>query len=155
MTMKLKLFFAAGACCLISACGVQDAINSANGIPPKLDKTNKSMEDMLAKLHDQSLAIPLDDLRKEENHDVLTPVPFKMIPYGQKFAEAATASELMDLTYLWLKEVDEGLPDKDIDETTGEEVPYTKKQIAHINHEKTALLVALQVVAGKIGRAHV
>ena len=69
------------------------------------------------------------------------------MPYGKKLAEAASATELIDLTYLWLKEVDESLPAKDIDDA-GNEVPYSRKQVARINNEKLARIIALQVIAG-------
>jgi hypothetical protein len=89
----------------------------------------------------------MENILKEENHDSLSPVPFKLMPYGKKLAEAATATELIDLTYLWLKEVDESLPAKDID-ASGNEIPYTPKQVARINKGKLARIIALQVIAG-------
>lgn len=137
------------------ACDAQDAIDSTKQIPDKMNQTNQKMENMLDAMkttnkgvHDQSLLIPLENLLKEENQDTLAPVPFKLMPYGKKFAEAATPEELVELTYLWLKEVDEALPAKDIDETTGEELPYSKKQIQRINTQKIAKLTALQIIAG-------
>ncbi|HEX7675193.1 MAG TPA: hypothetical protein VF412_13545 [Bdellovibrio sp.] len=150
----LKALTAASLCLALAACDAQDAIRSTKEIPEKMDQTNQNMANMLGEMkktttgvHDQSLLIPLENLLKEENHDSLSPVPFKLMPYGKKFAEAASASDLMDLTYLWLKEVDESLPAKDVDDS-GNEIPYTKKEIAHINNEKIAHIVALQVIAG-------
>ncbi|UXR65513.1 hypothetical protein EZJ49_04500 [Bdellovibrio bacteriovorus] len=137
------------------ACDAQDAIDSTKQIPDKMNQTNSKMESMLDAMkttnkgvHDQSLLIPLENLLKEENYDTLAPVPFKLMPYGKKLAEAATAEELVELTYLWLKEVDEALPAKDIDEGSGAEIPYTKKQIQRINTLKIAKLTALQIIAG-------
>jgi hypothetical protein len=154
MNTFLKLFTATALCAVLAACGADKAIESANAIPDKMDQTNKNMSDMkdemkktTAGVHDQSLLIPMENILKEENHDSLSPVPFKLMPYGKKLAEAATATELIDLTYLWLKEVDESLPAKDIDDA-GNELPYTRKQIARINNEKLARLIALQVIAG-------
>ncbi|WP_413943819.1 hypothetical protein [Bdellovibrio sp. HCB-162] len=139
----------------LAACDLQEALDGTKKVPGKMDETNANMRKMLDEMkttnkgvHDQSLLIPLENLIKEENQDTLAPVPFKLMPYGKKFAEAASAEELIDLTYLWLKEVDEALPNKDIDEATGEEVPYTKKQIQRINTQKLAKLTALQVIAG-------
>ncbi|QDK38775.1 hypothetical protein [Bdellovibrio sp. NC01] len=155
MKSQLKVLIGAGLCLSLVACEATDAIKSANQIPAKMDQTNQNMSNMLEEMkkttsgvHDQSLLIPMENILKEENHDSLSPVPFKLMPYGKKFAEAATAQELIDLTYLWLKEVDESLPAKDIDETTGSELPYTRRQVAKINNEKIARLVALQVIAG-------
>lgn len=150
-----QIFVSAAFIAGLVACDAQDAINSTKQIPDKMNQTNSKMESMLDAMkttnkgvHDQSLLIPLENLLKEENYDTLAPVPFKLMPYGKKFAEAATSEELVELTYLWLKEVDEALPAKDIDETTGEELPYNKKQIQRINTQKIAKLTALQIIAG-------
>ncbi|MFM6928314.1 MAG: hypothetical protein ACKOX6_07610 [Bdellovibrio sp.] len=155
MKKYLNLIYACILCCGLTACDVEDAIKGTKEVPAKIDATNGNMNRMLdemkkttAGVHDQSLLIPMENLIKEENHDSLAPVPFKLMPFGKKFAEAATAAELMDLTYLWLKEVDESMPAKAIDEATGEELSYTKREIAHINNEKIARLTALQVIAG-------
>ncbi len=151
----VKPLLAASLCLSLTACDAIDAMNATKEVPEKMDQTNSRMSNMLeemkkttAGVHDQSLLIPMENILKEENHDSLSPVPFKLMPYGKKFAEAATAQELTDLTYLWLKEVDESLPAKDIDESTGAELPYTRRQVAKINNEKVARLVALQVIAG-------
>lgn len=155
MKKYLYLIYACTLCCGLTACDVEDAIKGTKEVPAKIDATNGNMNRMLdemkkttAGVHDQSLLIPMENLIKEENHDALAPVPFKLMPFGKKFAEAATATELMDLTYLWLKEVDESMPAKAIDDSTGEELPYTKREIARINNEKIARLTALQVIAG-------
>jgi len=138
----------------VAACDLQKALDGTKQVPEKMDQTNANMRKMLDEMkttnkgvHDQSLLIPLENLIKEENHDSLSPVPFKLMPYGKKFAEAATSEELIELTYLWLKEVDESLPAKEINEK-GEEVPYTHKQVQKINTQKLAKLTALQVIAG-------
>ncbi|MDG0815753.1 hypothetical protein [Bdellovibrio svalbardensis] len=142
-------------CLSLTACDAVDAMSATKEIPEKMDQTNSRMSNMLEEMkrttsgvHDQSLLIPLENILKEENHDSLAPVPFKLMPYGKKFAEAATAQELVDLTYIWIKEVEVSLPTKDIDEATGSEIPYTRRQVANINNEKMARLVALQVIAG-------
>lgn len=141
-------------CLVLAGCGADEAIRSANEIPDKMDTTNGNMSKMIDEMkkttsgvHDQSLLIPMENILKSENHDALSPVPFKLMPYGKKLAEAATATELIELTYLWLKEVDESLPAKDIDES-GNEVPYSRQQVAKINNEKLARIIALQVIAG-------
>lgn len=139
----------------LAACDLQEALDGTKKVPGKMDETNANMKKMLEEMqvtnkgvHDQSLLIPLENLIKEENQDTLVPVPFKLMPFGKKFAEAATPEELIELTYLWIKEVDEALPNKDIDEATGEEIPFTKRQIHKINIQKIAKLTALQVIAG-------
>ncbi|UOF00165.1 hypothetical protein [Bdellovibrio reynosensis] len=155
MKTVLKVLFSLIICCSLLACGLHEALEGTKQVPGKMDQTNGNMKKMLEEMkttnkgvHDQSLLLPLENLIKEENHDTLAPVPFKLMPFGKKFAESATAEELIELTYLWLKEVDEALPAKDIDEATGDEVPYTKKQVHKINTQKIAKLTALQVIAG-------
>ncbi|WII72074.1 hypothetical protein QJS83_16555 [Bdellovibrio sp. 22V] len=138
----------------LSGCDVKEAIDGTKQVPGKMDQMNANMKKMMDEMqttnkgvHDQSLLIPMENLLKEENHDTLAPVPFKLMPFGKKFAEAATSEELIELTYLWLKEVDEAMPAKDVDDD-GNEVAYTKKQIQKINTYKLAKLTALQVIAG-------
>lgn len=155
MKTVFKIIFSGLLISALTACGLNEALEGTKAVPGKMDQTNGNMKRMLDEMkttnkgvHDQSLLLPLENLIKEENHDTLSPVPFKLMPFGKKFAESANSEELIELTYLWLKEVDEALPAKDIDETTGEEVPYTKKQVQKINTQKLAKLTALQVIAG-------
>ncbi len=163
---SLKVLFLLGALAL-AACSATKAIDSANSIPEKMDDTNKQitdtnekikltndqmkgMQDQMVKtnqgIHDQQLSIPLDNLLKPENWVVMSPIPFDMVPYGKKFAEAATPEELIDLTYLWLKRINEGFPARTLKDD-GSDAPFAPEVVKKNNDEKMARFVALQIIA--------
>jgi len=130
-----------------AGCGMID-------MPAKMDKTNENMEKMISNMDhtnmgidDQRQLIPFENMLKPENTANLFPVPTRMMPYGKKLADAIPAQDFVELAYLWLKEVDEVFPAHKLD-TNGVEIPYTPEEIAQINHDKTAVLTALQIVAG-------
>lgn len=132
---------------LFSGCGMID-------MPSKMDKTNENMEKMIDNMNhtndgidQQKQLIPFENLLKPENTANLFPIPTRMMPYGKKLAEAIPAQDFVELAYLWLKEIDEVLPTHKVD-ANGNEIPYTQDEITEINHDKTAVLMALQVVAG-------
>lgn len=135
----LGLFFA--------GCGMID-------MPNKMDKTNANMEKMIDNMNhtndgidQQKQLIPFENMLKPENTANLSPIPTRMMPYGKKLAEAIPAQDFVELAYLWLKEVDEVFPAKKLD-ANGDEIPYTAEETAQINHDKTAVILALQIVSG-------
>lgn len=135
----LGLFFA--------GCGMID-------MPNKMDKTNDNMEKMINNMNhtndgidQQKQLIPFENMLKPENTANLFPIPTRMMPYGKKLAEAIPAQDFVELAYLWLKEVDEVFPAHKLD-ANGDEIPYTAEETAQINHDKTAVILALQIVAG-------
>lgn len=135
----LGLFFA--------GCGMVD-------MPHKMDKTNENMEKMIDNMNhtndgidQQKQLIPFENMLKPENTANLFPIPTRMMPYGKKLADAIPAQDFVELAYLWLKEVDEVFPTHKLD-ANGDEIPYTQDEIAQINHDKTAVVMALQIVAG-------
>jgi hypothetical protein len=132
---------------LFSGCGMID-------MPSKMDKTNENMEKMINNMDhtndgidQQKQLIPFENMLKPENTANLFPIPTRMLPFGKKLAEAIPAQDFVELAYLWLKEVDEVLPAHKLD-AAGNEVPYTQDEILQINHDKTAVLMGLQIVAG-------
>ncbi len=132
---------------LFSGCGMVE-------MPSKMDKTNENMEKMIDNMNhtndgidQQKQLIPFENMLKPENTANLFPIPTRMMPYGKKLAEAISAQDFVELAYLWLKEIDEVLPAHKVD-ANGNEIPYTQDEITGINHDKTAVLMALQVVAG-------
>ncbi len=160
-----KGLFLLGSCFLINnvGCKLTDALNSTAGMDKRMtelqagmDTTNKNMEKMVAAVHDQQVVLPYEQLLLPENASVLKPIPFKMMAYGEKMAQAMTAEELVRLTYLWLKEIDESQPAKDSKDCkvneAGKEVcgkPYYSADLLNrTNHEKEARLAALKVLAG-------
>lgn len=144
-------------------CKVTDALNSTAGMDQRMiqlqsgmDTTNKNMEKMVDAVHDQQVVLPYEQLLTAENATVLKPIPFKMMAYGEKMAQAMTAEELVKLTYIWLKEIDESQPEKDSKDCKVNEVGkeicgkpfYSKELLARTNHEKEARFAALKVLAG-------
>lgn len=131
----------------VSACGLTE-------IPKKMDKTNGNMEKMIqnmnhtnAGIDKQAKLIPYENLLKTENTETLTPIPTRLMPFGKELAQVISSEEMVELTYLWLKEIDEVYPEHKVD-ANGNELPYTSDEISKINHDKMARLVGLQIIAG-------
>lgn len=112
-----------------------------------MDRTNETLDKTRQAIHDQQLLLPLQEMLKPENWKDLAPVPFKLMPYGKKFAEAVQADELMELFYLWTKEISEVGPDSEMD-WQGNSIPRTEADAKELFHEKIAKLTILQVIAG-------
>lgn len=130
-------------------------------MPQKMDKTNENMETMIqnmnhtnAGIDKQSKLIPFENLLKSENTENLTPVPTRLMPFGKELAVVISAEDMVELTYLWLKEIDEVYPDHKVD-ANGNELPYSSDEIVKINHDKLARLVGLQVISGFLPHATV
>jgi hypothetical protein len=148
-----KIFLAAAILGFLSGC---DDIDNLLAVPKKMDNMNKTTADMdagmkktNAAIHDQQLMIPLKEMENKDNWDVLTPIPFKILPYGKKFAEAATAEELIELSYKYLKQIGEASLTAGMD-NDGNDIPYNKTTLEYKNavREKQALLTIVQVLAG-------
>jgi hypothetical protein len=120
----------------------------------KMDQTNRQMEDMVQRMDHtnggidkQSKLIPFENMLKSENTENLSPIPTRLMPFGKELALVISADDMVELTYLWLKEIDEVFPAHKMD-ANGNEVPYTQDEIDKINHDKLARLVGLQIIAG-------
>lgn len=131
----------------ITGCGMAE-------MPQKMDKTNENMEQMLQNMNrtndgidKQSKLIPFENLLKSENTENLAPIPTRLMPFGKELAIVISAQDMVELTYLWLKEIDEVYPDHKVD-INGNELPYSTDEIVKINHDKLARLVGLQIIAG-------
>lgn len=123
-------------------------------VPDKMDRTNQSIEEMIqqvertnASIYKQAKLISFENMLKAENTAQLFPVPTRLIPYGRELAQIISAQEILELSYLWLKEVDEVFPPLRVDKK-GNDIPYTNKEIEKINHNKMARLLGLQIVSG-------
>ena len=143
---------------LISACSktdklleagqnVEDMKTQMKTLSQKMDDTNVKMEKMVSAVHDQQILIPYKELLDPKNGEVLSPIPFHMMAFGKKMAEAARSDELTEVVYLHLKEIDESYPTKQQDQN-GNDVPFDKETITRINNEKTARYMALSVAVG-------
>jgi hypothetical protein len=131
----------------LTACGLLD-------MPDKMDKTNKNMDTMIEntnhtnkQIDKQAKLIPFESMLKAENSENLSPIPTRLMPFGKELALALSADDMLELTYLWLKEVDEVFPAHKLDDK-GDEIPYTADEVAKINHDKTARVIGLQIIAG-------
>jgi len=150
------------ACLSLSACGLKDMIDMPNKMDKsnqnmeemakKMDETNRKMEIMVGGIEAQKQLIPFEAMLKTENIKTLSPIPSRLMPYGEKLAEAIPADDMVKLAYLWLKEVDEVFPAHKLD-ANGDEIPYTTEEIAKINQDKLAHVVGLQIVAGFLPQA--
>lgn len=132
---------------ILSGCGL-------NQMPQKLDQTNERMEQLIRNTDEvtlgakkQSKLIPFENMLKEENSENLSPFPSRLIPFGRELAKVLSAEETVEMTYLWLREVDEVYPVHKLD-AQGEDIPYTPEEVKKINHEKMARLMGLQIIAG-------
>jgi hypothetical protein len=94
----------------LTACEVNDAMHSANSIPPKMDKMNQRLDETSEAIRLQKLAIAKENLEDEKNSYVLMPIPTGLIGYAKLFAETATVDELVGQIYLYIKEVNDGMP---------------------------------------------
>ncbi|WP_413288738.1 hypothetical protein [Bdellovibrio sp. HCB337] len=139
---------------MVAGCGMIE-------MPQKMDKTNENMELMIQNMNHtnsgidkQSKLIPFENLLKAENTENLTPIPTRLMPFGKELALVISAEDMVELTYLWLKEIDEVYPDHKVD-ANGNELPYSTEEIGKINHDKLARLVGLQIIAGFLPHATV
>ncbi len=110
----------------------------------KIDETNQKMASLKAAIHKQTLAAALTELLKPENTKYLFP-PTSLMAAGQVFVDEATPREITELIYVYLKEIDEVLPD---DSLKGADGKYPPTLIAEVDHAKLAKFTILEVIAG-------
>jgi len=125
----------------LAGCGAHEAIKSTNSMPEKMD-------DMLKEMHETSCTmkkgLSFEALLKEEFGKVLIPVPFDLMPYAKNFAQCASEEDLAEVTYVWMKK---------LNEVTLDVASPTPEQVAKFNHERLHVYSALSAVAGFIPRA--
>ncbi|MCC6137273.1 MAG: hypothetical protein IT287_01470 [Bdellovibrionaceae bacterium] len=138
----------------LTACGVTDAIDSVNATPEKMDAMNTKMGDMQAEMSKtnesirlQKVAIAKENLDDPKNATVLMPVPVGLMGYAKLFAENATLEEIAGQVYLYLKEVNDGIYPKLVDDT-GAEIEFTMQEVANINQSKLHKYTAAQAICG-------
>lgn len=153
---------------VLAGCGVID-------MPYKMDKSNDNMQTMIKGMSEtneqmsemikgmahtnegmdkQTNFIPFENMLKAENAVNLSPVPSRLIPFGKNLALVITAADMAELTHLWLKEVNEGAPEKKKD-SNGNDIDFTPEEIVKIDHDKMALIVGLQIISGFLPQARV
>lgn len=142
-----------------TGCKMLDAVDSVNDTPGKMDSMNSKMGDMqeeMAKTNEsirlQKVAIAKENLENPRNAEVLLPVPVGLMGYAKLFAENATLDEIAGQVYLYLKEVNDGIYLKPVDET-GAEKEFTAQEAAAINQSKLHKFTAAQAISGFIPQA--
>lgn len=121
--------------------GTNKTIDETN---KKIDETNQKMASLKSAIHKQTLAAAMTELLKPENTRYLFP-PTSLMAAGQIFAEEATAEEVTELVYVYLKDIDEVLPDDSLKGTDGK---FSPSLIAETDHSKQAKFTILEVIAG-------
>lgn len=134
---------------LLSACEMPD-VKGLNSTPKKMDKLSEQMENMKAKLHDQSLLLAKNKMDEVAAQELLFPVPTAMMVPGQKLAHELTAKEAVELTYITLEEISEVIPapnglDKDL-----QPIPLTETQVNELRLKNLAKFNVLAIVAAFI-----
>lgn len=143
------LFVLAVACVSLTSCKMLDAVDSVNKTPGKMDSMNEKMGKMEESIRLQKVAIAKENLENPENAKILIPVPTGIMGYAKLFAENATLDEITGQVYLYLKEVNDGVYPKAIDEN-GSEKEFTVQEAADINHAKMHKLTAAQAISGML-----
>ena len=139
---------------LMAGCG---EVKKLMGIPDTMNSMNDKMGDMNTQLgktssavHKQIIMTSYNGLMDSKNWDELSPIPFKLMPFAQAFAEEATADELINLTDLILKELTNAKLDLGTDPLTSITQPYIagSPELKDIIQEKLAKLMVISVLAG-------
>lgn len=150
-TKALTLTLAAS---LLAACDkIDKSIEAVNATPEKMDTMAGKMDQTTDAIRLQKLLIAVQEMSKKENQALLIPFPSGLMVAGKTFAEEAKPKELAELTYLWLKTIEEVNPLKKLaangNNGLGEdEAPYSSAELNDIRQQKMAMLYALFVVAG-------
>ena len=144
--MKSTILFLIATSLLTTGCNAIKALDStANTMPntmssmnAKMDQTNKGIQSTNESVRLQKLILAKDDMLKPENTRDLEPVALGMIAGAKKFGEAATSEELIEFTYVLLKEIREQKP---ADEPTNDVK-------AAYDHDKMIKLSQILTIAG-------
>lgn len=133
---------------VVSCAKIEKALDNAVNLGDKLDKTNVEISKTNAAVHKQTLLVAIKELEDAGNLEKLFPAPTALMPAAKAFAEEATVNEIVELSYSWLKEIEEVMPMKNIDVSTGLEQDYTPEKLNRIRIEKTGKLYGLFAIAG-------
>ena len=136
--MNNAIGFLFAATLLLSACGAQKAIDNTNKIPGKLDRTIDTMKETECTL---KRGLSFEAMLKDEYGRDLIPVPFDLMPFAREFAKCSSEEDLAEVTYMWMKK---------LNEVTLDLPSPTEAQVADFNHRKLHVYSALQAVAGFI-----
>ncbi len=150
--MKTNFTFILLASLTLIACKAEKAMDNTNkmlktteAMNSKMEQTNAGIESTNESVRLQKLILSKDDMLKDENTRNLEPVALGMIPGAKKFGEAATTTELVEFTYLLLKEINDQKPDESDRLENGE---YKPEVIAAYDHIKMIKFSELITIAG-------
>ena len=132
---------------ILAGCGASEALDATKSMPGKMKEMLEQARHTNNKVDRQAVLIPFNEMFKAENGRVLSPVPFRLMPYAREFAENASAEELSEFVYLAMKELNEATPDSGI---TG-----PPEAADSFNHRQLHLYSALAAVSGFIPEAKV
>jgi hypothetical protein len=128
---------------IISGCG---ALKATEGMPDKIDATNAEVKKTNSSVHNQTLVIALDEMLKPQNTKTLAPVPLGMMPGGQAFANEATATEMIQMVYVLLKDADTQPEAADSEkDANGHWIPEVVKSV---DHDKSSKIMAAMIILG-------
>lgn len=147
--MKTKLFLSAITLTLI-ACEAPDipAMNKGmKSMPTKTAELAEDMKKMKQATHLLTLSTALEGLNKYENHQLLAPLPTGFMAFAKVFAEEATPFELMDITHVWLNEIEKIMPTRGLG-TDGGPIAVGQEDLEKARLLKTARLYSAILVAG-------
>lgn len=144
---------------ILGACGTQEAIDATRSMPGKLDSmqgttsemkdTTSAMKDQTGKLlssvHLQTMAVAIAQMVDQKNLSYFFP-PIGIMPAGKVLAEEATALELMEISFGWLRFIEETDSSDPFfaQAKTDEEREAQKEQL---DRDRLARLLAIQVLA--------
>jgi hypothetical protein len=160
--MKKTVIFVL-ACWLVGCGKVDDAMNSANQVPPKLDDMQNSMDELKRKM---TLEASFEALLKPEYGKNLQPIPYDMMAFAKEIPKVATSDEFIQLVDLWIRKMNDATapnpptaPDApkegatDIDksiyaQTMAQQKIQADQQSAAYTQQQMQTFVALQAVCG-------
>ncbi|MDO9181094.1 MAG: hypothetical protein Q7U04_01735 [Bacteriovorax sp.] len=144
---------------LVVGCDAVDAMKATKSMDDKMDQTNAGMKQtnigivttnkVIAETNEnirlQKLILSKNDMLEKENTKNLTPVALGMIAGAKKFSEAATTEELMEYTFLLLKEINDGKPDDSLKNEKGQ---FPTDIVEEYDHQKMIKFNQILTIAG-------
>lgn len=130
----------------LTACEAPD-IKGLNGMSKTTNEMNEGMKETNEAIRMQKLGLALEGLNKFENQQLILPLPTGLMAFGKLFGESATATEIVELTYTWTREIEEILPIQSLDKEDNMNEP-TEADLNKIRLQKKARLYSLMVIAG-------
>lgn len=127
----------------LAACDMLD-------MPKKMDALSNQMSQTNQGVHDQTLKVALDGLLDPAN-TIVPDNPASMPPYGQKFADNASADEIAQLFQSWIVDINLNQPDGST-VVNGAQDPNAASKL---EHSKFAKYTAMQVIAGLASQAKI